>query len=74
MDRPALPPKARNVVFTINFSDGNVTQLLPEEFPSWVFFCVWQLEVGAEGTMHYQGYMELVGQQTWSRLHTIPGP
>jgi len=68
-----MAQKARNYVFTINFGDAEVTQLLPEEFPEWFSFVCWQLECGEEGTMHYQGYLELRGQQTMARVHTVPG-
>lgn len=65
--------KARNYVFTINFGDAEVTQLLTEEFPPWFSFVIWQLECGDEGTMHYQGYLELRGPQTMARVHAVPG-
>lgn len=66
--------KARNYVFTINFADGEPTQLLSEEFPSWLTYVVWQLELGEEGTLHYQGYLECRGAQLFTRIQReVPG-
>lgn len=67
--------KARNYVFRVSFGDAEVTQLLQEEFPSWITYVVYQLECGEQGghTMHYQGYLECQGAQTMVRLHTVPG-
>jgi len=73
--------RGRNFVFTINYGlmeDGitpfPVTDLLPEEFPSWLTYCTWQLECGEEeGTMHHQGYLEVQGQKSFAQLHEIPG-
>ena len=42
-------------------------------FPEYVKYCVYQLEVGAEGTEHFQGYMELSGKHSFKKLHLIPG-
>lgn len=68
---PPVARQARNYVFTINFGDGEVTVLLPEEWPIWLTFCTWQLEIGAEGTLHYQGYMELLGKHSIVQLHEV---
>lgn len=65
--------KARNYVFTVSFPTAEVTDLLQSDFPSWVTYCVWQLECGEAGTMHFQGYLECLGQQTMTRLHSVPG-
>lgn len=65
--------QARNYMFTVNFGDAMVTQLLPDEFPEWFSYAVWQLECGAEGTMHYQGYLELAGKHSIAQVKTIPG-
>jgi len=65
--------QARNYCFTINFGDAEVTSLLSEEFPEWVKFCVWQLEIGESNTMHYQGYLECSGKKSMNQIHAIPG-
>lgn len=66
--------QARNYVFTINFADGEVTQLLSEEFPDWVTYAVWQLECGADNNvMHYQGYLECSGKKSMKQIHAVPG-
>jgi len=65
--------RARNYMFTINFGDAQVTELLPEEFPEWLTFAVWQLECGEEGTMHYQGYLECSGKRSFSAIQAVPG-
>lgn len=66
--------QARNYVFTINFADGEVTQLLPEEFPSWFTYCCWQLELGEENhVLHYQGYLECSGKKSMVQVHAVPG-
>lgn len=60
-------------MFTINFGDGNPTLLMPNEFPEWVSYVVWQLECGDEGTLHYQGYMECTGKRSLLQVRSIPG-
>lgn len=66
--------QARNYVFTINFADGEVTVLLPEEFPEWLTYAVWQLELGHENNViHYQGYLECSGKKSMSQIHAVPG-
>lgn len=65
--------RARNYMFTINFGDAQVTELLPEEFPEWMTFVVWQLECGDEGTMHYQGYIECSGKRSYAAIQAVPG-
>jgi len=66
--------RARNYVFTVNFANGEVTELLSEEFPSWISFATWQLEVGDEdGNAHYQGYLECIGVKSIVQLHQVPG-
>lgn len=62
-------PKSRNYVFTISFADAQVTQLVPEFWPSWMTYVCWQLEIGADtNVMHYQGYLECRGQQLFTRI------
>lgn len=66
--------KARNYVFTINFEDGNVTNLVPEvDFPPWLTYVVWQLELGEGNVLHYQGYLECRGAQLFTRIKEVPG-
>lgn len=72
--------RARNFVFTINYGvmeDGvtpfPVTDLLPEEFPDWITYATWQLEIGENGTPHHQGYLECSGKYSFQQLHAIPG-
>lgn len=66
--------QARNYVFTINFADGDVTALLPEEFPEWLTYCCWQLELGHENNvLHYQGYLECSGKKSMKQVHAVPG-
>lgn len=69
-----MSQQARNYVFTINFADGEVTALLPEEFPPWLTYVVWQLELGEENhCLHYQGYLECSGKKSMKQLHAVPG-
>jgi len=70
-------PQVRNVMFVVSFNEANP---LDEEgmldfalFPEYVKYCVYQLEVGAEGTEHFQGYMELSGKHSYKQLHSITG-
>lgn len=48
----------RNWVFTLNNPYYSLTPEL-DCVGSAVTFMAWQLEIGAEGTEHYQGYIEL---------------
>jgi len=62
--------RGRNYVFTIN----NPTELLDcDLWSDAISFCVYQEEVGANGTYHYQGYLECVGQKSMSQLHDLEG-
>lgn len=70
-------PQCRNVMFVVSFTEANP---LAEEglldflmLPEYVKYVVYQLEVGAEGTEHYQGYMELSGKHSFKKLHSIYG-
>lgn len=49
--------------------------LQPEDWPSYVSYSCWQLERCPDsGRLHYQGYLECVGQQLYTRLKAeIPG-
>lgn len=69
-----MSQQARNYVFTINFANGEVTLLDPDEFPEWLTYCVWQLELGHDNHVeHYQGYLECSGKKSMKQVHAIPG-
>jgi len=80
---PAAKPgrPARNYMFTVNFGCndrgfiGGVPRLLdPEQWSSHsVKFCVYQLEIGETGTLHFQGYLECRGNKSMKQLHTLEG-
>lgn len=56
--------------------EGEEPRLLPlDEWPAWVTYVTYQLEVGAEnGLEHFQGYLELRGKQTIIRMKKeLPG-
>ena len=67
----------RNVFFTVNFTEENPVEeagmLLEVDFPEWVTYMVYQLEVGAEGGEHFQGYMEFMGKHSFKQICEIPG-
>jgi hypothetical protein len=50
--------RCRNWVFTLNNPEGQLTPELDFVVSAVSFLC-WQLEVGEEGTPHFQGYVEL---------------
>ena len=62
---------ARNYCFTLNNpSDelrANPATLITADIPS-VRYAIWQLELGEEGTPHFQGYLELERPQRYSAL------
>ena len=69
-------PQVRNVMFVVSFTEDNP---LDDEgmldfslFPEYVKYCVYQLEVGAEGTEHFQGYMELSGKHSFKSCILFP--
>lgn len=71
-------PKARNYVFTINFAqrdDGTFPELPrlldPELWKGKVRYLVYQMEYRT--TLHFQGYLECMGQQTMTALHKLAG-
>jgi len=57
------PARARNYVWTLNFGENEPFQIDPE-VDGWgekgVKYCVWQLEVGESGNLHFQGELSLV--------------
>jgi len=57
--------RARNWCFTINNPENNE---VPE---GWGSYCTWQLEKGAEGTPHLQGYVEFDKVQRLSALKKL---
>lgn len=60
--------RVRNWMFTINnFSD----ELEPLDWIPEDSACVWQSEIGKEGTPHLQGYLELDSQQRLSYLKKL---
>lgn len=80
---PVKAARARNYMFTINFgvaedgSEPSYEQLTPA-IDRWgdrcVRYCRWQLEVGAEGVEHIQGYLELSEPQSMTWVHrNLPG-
>lgn len=80
---PPKEPKARNYCFTVNFSEReaangeqtwtHVPRLLdPEQWPM-AKYCIYSLELGANGTHHFQGYLELNGTHRIVALKKLPG-
>lgn len=57
-------PLERRFAFTIN-NPTPADEPMPHE---WVAYCCYSHEVGAEGTPHYQGYVELYAKCRWSTL------
>lgn len=66
--------RARNFVFTVNFPINLIPyDLVPEVFPEWVSYMCWQFEIGEQGTLHLQGYLECVGKRSFKQILAIPG-
>lgn len=53
--------QARHWCFTLNNPDD---VQIPKSWEEHAHYCVWQLEVGAEGTPHLQGYLYLAKKKT----------
>jgi len=76
---PPVLKSARNYVFTINFAqreDGSfptMPRLLDPELWPMCKYCIYSLELGADGTHHFQGYMELNGVHRFTALKALPG-
>jgi len=70
---PKVAPKARNYVFTVNFSKAFYRLLDCSLWEGHISYCIYQVECGEEGTLHFQGYLECIGQKTWVQLHKLPG-
>jgi len=69
-----MSARARNVVFTQflpdNWIPGEEPPLLDPSRWQDCSFCIYQLEMCPKtGRLHYQGYLECVGQKTWSFMH-----
>jgi len=81
--RPVPPRAARNYVFTVNFKshshrDGRMTfqhvpRLLDPELWPMCKYCIYSLELGEDGTHHFQGYLELNGVHRFTALKNLPG-
>lgn len=59
---------ARDWCFTINNPEFAIHE---KDFPASVKYCVWQFEIGENGTMHFQGFIQFFGQQRLSALKKI---
>jgi len=60
----------RAYCFTVNNPDGLLDF---DDFPEWIRACVYQEEVGQNGTPHFQGYIELKSPRRITSLKRIPG-
>lgn len=67
------PKRARNYCFRISFSKGFFRLLDPSLWNGEISYCIYQLECGNEGTLHFQGYLECVGKKSWKQLHLLEG-
>jgi len=66
--------RGRNYMFTINFQDESQATLLDCDL--WrihVSYCIYQEEIGENGTYHFQGYLECIGKKSMVQLHRLPG-
>lgn len=62
----------RNWVFTLNNPEHDLTPDV-DFVGSAVSFMAWQLEIGAEGTVHFQGYLELSSPCSLSQVQSLGG-
>lgn len=79
----AVLKSARNYVFTVNFAlkEGRngeahfpvVPRLLDLDKVPMAKYCIYSLEMGANGTHHFQGYIELNGVHRFTALHACIG-
>jgi len=72
------PPKGpgqqgRNFIFVVSFPKAFFRLLDPDLWAGAVSYCVYQLECGADGTLHFQGYIECVGKKSFAQLHLLEG-
>lgn len=70
---PKAGVQARNYMFTVNFSKGFFRLLDPSLWAGSISYCVYQLEMGAQGTLHFQGYLECIGKRSFHQLHELEG-
>lgn len=66
--------RARNVCFRVtlpeDWPEGEPPTLLDPSLWKDCSYCIYQLELGDETSrLHYQGYLECVGQKTWVYMH-----
>lgn len=61
--------KMRNICFTINNPE---TLLDVETWPN-CSYCIYQMEMGENGTPHFQGYAEFTGARTLAWYKNLPG-
>lgn len=59
--------------FTINNPEDGIAEQLSGLYPTHCRFICFELETGAEGTRHYQGYMELATRRRLSGVKQLPG-
>lgn len=59
---------ARDWCFTINNPDFAINEV---DMPASVKYVSWQLEIGEEGTLHYQGFIQFFGPQRLSALKKL---
>lgn len=61
-------PGAKNYTVTINNPDQRTKDLYKEPLPDGILYFVYQIEKGAEGTEHLQGYIQLAGRMTMTSV------
>jgi len=59
----------RNFLFTIN----NPTEVLDPSDWMGCTYCVYQMEIGEEGTEHFQGYAEFNNAKSFGTVKSLPG-
>jgi len=68
----AMRARFRNVIFTVNNPNFDEGELDPELWPD-CSFLIYQIEIGEDGTQHYQGYCEFTKQKDLSWLKKLVG-
>lgn len=63
--------KAKHWMFTINNPVAAEKTLFPDGLPDFVKYIVYQVERGAEGTVHVQGYIQFSGTRTRKAITKI---